>query len=329
MGILYTNVERLLGACDTWNLSISLTKSFWGCLKVDHLGHRVSMDGLEAQPKNLESLINIPFPSTLRAMQSVLGSLKYYRRFIEDFAVYAAVLYELKESGIFEIGRSQLAAGDECSNEGRWTEAKVAFTMLKAKIATAPMLKHFDPDRPPVIVVYASKWAVSAALIQEYDGVYHPVTFTNRTLKPNELNYGTVEKEVLALLRVLNVCYATLASREITVLTRHSTGAKKGEEEILGMLAASITPRGEVEEMLIAISPRKDCRLKISTPPPTVEADEELLVASSNGSARIKKKGGSYSAVIWRLPEWTIVAAESRYALDITVNEAEYHGLLL
>uniref|UniRef100_A0AAV1VFN9 Reverse transcriptase n=1 Tax=Peronospora matthiolae TaxID=2874970 RepID=A0AAV1VFN9_9STRA len=209
-GSLYTKVERLLEACDKWNLSISLTKSFWGCRKVDYLGPRVSMDGLEAQPKNLESLVNIPFPSTLRAMQSFLGSLNYYRRFIEDFAVYAAVLYELRESDFFEIGRSQLAAGDECSNEGRWTEAKVAFTMLKAKIATAPMLKHFDPDRSPVIVVYASKWAVSAALIQEYDGVYHPVTFTSRTLKPNELNYGTVEKEVLALLRVLDVCYTTL-----------------------------------------------------------------------------------------------------------------------
>uniref|UniRef100_A0AAV1UR94 Reverse transcriptase n=1 Tax=Peronospora matthiolae TaxID=2874970 RepID=A0AAV1UR94_9STRA len=217
------------------------------------------------------------------------------------------------------------------------------------------MLKLFDPDRSPVIVVYASKWAVSAALIQEYDGVYHPVTFTSRTLKPNELNYGMVEKEVLALLRVLDVCYTTLASREITVLTRHSTLAwlmqsrglngrlgrwaallsnwtmevkecERGEEEILGMLAASITPRGEVEEMLIAISPRKDCRLKISMPPPTVETDEELLVASFDGSARIKKKGGSFSAVIWKLPEWTIVAAESRYVHDLTVNEAEFQS---
>uniref|UniRef100_A0AAV1TGP4 RNase H type-1 domain-containing protein n=1 Tax=Peronospora matthiolae TaxID=2874970 RepID=A0AAV1TGP4_9STRA len=87
---------------------------------------------------------------------------------------------------------------------------------------------------------------------------------------------------------------------------------ERGEEEILGMLAASITPRGEVEEMLIAISPRKDCRLKISMPPPTD-----------------KKKGGSFSAVIWKLPEWTIVAAESRYVHDLTVNEAEYNGLLL
>ena len=60
------------------------------------------MDGLEAQPKNLKSIINIPFPSTLRAMKSFLGSLNYYRRFIEDFAVYAAVLYDLGESDFFE-----------------------------------------------------------------------------------------------------------------------------------------------------------------------------------------------------------------------------------
>ena len=68
--------------------------------------------------------------------------------------------------------------------------------MLKDKIAKTPILKHFDPDRPPVIVVYASKWAVSAALLQQHDGVYWPATFTSRTLKPNKINYGMVEKEV-------------------------------------------------------------------------------------------------------------------------------------
>ena len=87
----------------------------------------------------------------------------------------------------------------------------IAFTMLKDKIAKTPILKHFDPDRIPVIVVYASKWAVSAALLQEHDGVYWPVTFSSRTLKPNEVNYGMVEKEVLALLRMLDVGYTMLA----------------------------------------------------------------------------------------------------------------------
>ena len=85
------------------------------------------------------------------------------------------------------------------------------------------MLRHIDPDRRPVIVVYASKWAVSAALLQEHDGVNWPVMFTSRTLKPNEFNYGAVENEVLALLRILDICYTLLVSRDIKVLTRYST----------------------------------------------------------------------------------------------------------
>ena len=250
---LYEKVERLLEVCDKWNLSISLTKSFWGCQKVDYLGHQVSLAGLEAHPKDLGSLVNIPFPRNLRSMQSFLGSLNYYSRFIEDFAIYASVLYELREADFFEISRSggvdhpvseikehrdpeatkdpdvfadhELNTGGDPDSEGRtrWEKAMIAFTMLKAKIAQTPILKHFDPDRTPVIVVYASKWAVSAALLQNYDGVYWPVTFTSRTLKSNEINYGMVEKEVLALLRILDVCYTILVGREIHVFTRYST----------------------------------------------------------------------------------------------------------
>ena len=91
------------------------------------------MDGLEAQPKSLKTLVNIPFPSTPRAMQSFLGSLNYYHHFIENVAVYAAVLYELRESNVFEISRSQLAAGYEWSKKNRLKEAKTALTMLKAR----------------------------------------------------------------------------------------------------------------------------------------------------------------------------------------------------
>ena len=37
--------------------------------------------------------------------------------------------------------------------------------MLKSKIALTPILERFDPDRTPVIVVYAIKWAVSVSLL--------------------------------------------------------------------------------------------------------------------------------------------------------------------
>ena len=105
--------------------------------------------------------------------------------------------------------------------------------------------------------------------------------------------------------------------------------SEKGEDEILGMLAASITPRDEVDEVLMAIAPRKQPRQTISMPPPTVGVNETLLVASFDGSARVKRKGGAYSGIIWKLSEWTIVAAASEHSPDLTVNEAEYRGLLL
>ncbi|GMF46595.1 unnamed protein product [Phytophthora fragariaefolia] len=121
-------------------------------------------EGLEAHPKDLEMLGNLPFPLTLRAMQSYLGSLNYYRRFIEDFAIYAAVLYELHEGDFQEIGRQEEnnssgrgTGGVVASTEqaDRWTLAKFAFTMLKAKLVSTPILKHFDPDRTLVIIHYA------------------------------------------------------------------------------------------------------------------------------------------------------------------------------
>ncbi|OWY91752.1 reverse transcriptase, partial [Phytophthora megakarya] len=94
---LCDRVEGLLEACDQWNLSISVVKSFWGMPKVEYLGHKVSYNGLEANPKDLSALTDLVFLGSLRAMQSFLGSLNYYSRFIEEYAIYASVLYELRE----------------------------------------------------------------------------------------------------------------------------------------------------------------------------------------------------------------------------------------
>ncbi|OWZ10119.1 reverse transcriptase [Phytophthora megakarya] len=236
----------------------------------------------------------------------------------------------------------------------RWIHAHRSVKVLKEKIATTPILCHFDTDRQAVVVVYASDWAISGAVMQEYDQIYYPVMFPSRTLKSDELNYGIVEKEVLALLRTLDLNYNTLVVRSIQVLTRHSTLAwlfrsnallgrlgqwaaffildprdRQGEDEIQGTLAASITPRSEVDKALISITPKKEPRRNIQAPIPTVRSDEDLYVTSFDGSARVKRDGGVYSAILWKLPEWTVVKARSGYTEGLPVNEAEYHGLFL
>ena len=83
--------------------------------------------------------------------------------------MYASILYELREVD-FHARRNQLKghnnATSQDDNEERWDRVQVAFSMLKNKIATAPIVRHFDPTREAVIIVHASEWAISASLVQ-------------------------------------------------------------------------------------------------------------------------------------------------------------------
>ena len=158
-------------------------------------------------------------------MKSFLGSMKYHSNCIEDYAIYASALYDLRQTEYFKI--SQMDAGDTANTKkivedsdptmfdvkerdpierNRQEKAAFAFTMLQVNIATTPILKQFVVDRIPVIVVYASKWGCGSITFEGYDGVFWPVDSVSRTLKSNEINYGMVEKEdVLFLLQFLDV----------------------------------------------------------------------------------------------------------------------------
>ncbi|OWZ08237.1 reverse transcriptase [Phytophthora megakarya] len=281
--------------------------------KIGYLGHRKTIEGLEANPKDLKSLTDLPFPGSLRSMQSFLGSLNYYSRFIEDYVIYASVLYELREVEFAELEkrpdlREIMDQNDPIARDHDPPELQLAeplderlirahktFIILKTKLAMTPIL------------------ATS--------------TKRERRLKTNELNYNVTEKEVLVLQRILDLYYNLLVGREIRVLTRHSTLAwlfkstglqgrlrqwsallapwtleitkcTKGEDEILGAIAANITPRAKLDDALTNITPRKEPK-------------------------------GAFSAIVWSLPGWEVVKARSGYLESLTMNEAEYDSLLL
>ncbi|OWY94280.1 hypothetical protein PHMEG_00036033, partial [Phytophthora megakarya] len=58
-------------------------------------------------------------PTHEKGMQSFLGALNYYSRFIQDFAVFGAGLYQLKD--------------DDFENDSYLTMARRSFDMLKQK----------------------------------------------------------------------------------------------------------------------------------------------------------------------------------------------------
>ena len=67
---------------------------------------------------------------------------------------------------------------------------------------------------------------------------------------------------------------------------------EKEENEILGTLASSITSRKVVDEMLIAIAPKKQPKHTISMPPPTVEEGKVLRWSVSMDRPESNKKVG-------------------------------------
>ncbi|GMG14528.1 unnamed protein product [Phytophthora fragariaefolia] len=82
-------------------------------------------------------------------MQSFLGNLNYYSRFIEDFAIYASILYELRDIDFFDAsGRDNTRLeSDDQDQRDMWTQVTKAFVVLKDNIVNAPILTHFDPDK--------------------------------------------------------------------------------------------------------------------------------------------------------------------------------------
>ncbi|KAG3060829.1 hypothetical protein PI125_g24829 [Phytophthora idaei] len=201
-------LDRLLARFEECRISVSFTKSLFFKSKVDFLSYDVSRIGVRSDPKKMQAIAALPFPTSKKGMQSFLGALNYHGRFIQDFAVYGAALYQLKD-GDFDGG--DLSA------------AKAAFAMLQTKVAEAPILRHFDRSREVHTMLFANAWALSATLLQEHESTLHPVLFRGRVLKDAGMNYPTAEKEVLALLLMLKVCFTTLAGKRIKVYTRFST----------------------------------------------------------------------------------------------------------
>ncbi|KAE9316774.1 hypothetical protein PR003_g18641 [Phytophthora rubi] len=311
---LCEDLNALLFRLRYWDISVSLPKSEFGKLSIPYLSHEISAEGLRATPKIAKGVQDLPFPKTLKGVQSFLGSLNYYHKFIEDSPVVAAVLYELIDE--------QVRAGRDL------TKAKEAFEILKRKIVSTPLLKHPDRTRPFVIIPHANQWAACAVLGQEYDGVIHPVRFTGRVLNDAELRYHVAEKEVVAVMRVLDVFQTLVQNCLVKVYTRYSVlnwllKSKTADGR------AGITPREHLDEVAESLIPAKG---RVKAPPvismEMLEADFAGYVLSFDGAAKTSTRQGSCGCIIWELPGWNILAAHGFILEDVTITDAEYYGLL-
>ena len=78
--------------------------------------------------------------------------------------------------------------------------AKKAFESLKLAFTTAPVLQHFNPTLPSMLITNTSDYAFASILLQpDTKHLLHPVAYYSRKFSPAKINYEIHDKELLAV----------------------------------------------------------------------------------------------------------------------------------
>ena len=97
-----------------------------------------------------------------------------------------------------------------------------AFSVLKDKLVSAPIVVALDWDLPFELMCDASDYAIGAVLRQKRERMFQVIHYARRTLNDAQLNYATTEKELLAIVFTFDKFRPYLIGNKATVHTDHS-----------------------------------------------------------------------------------------------------------
>ena len=171
------------------------------------LGHLVSERGIEVDKAKIQVIEQLPPPVNIKGIRSFLGHAGFYRRFIKDFSQISRPLTSLLAKDVpFEFT-------DECLK---------AFNTLKKALISALIIQPPDWSLPFEIMCDASDYAIGAVLGQTKDKKHHAIAYTSKMLIGAQLNYATMEKELLAVVYAIDKFRSYLVGAKLIVYTDHA-----------------------------------------------------------------------------------------------------------
>ncbi|KAL0442222.1 UNVERIFIED_CONTAM: Gag-Pol polyprotein [Sesamum radiatum] len=171
------------------------------------LGHIISSRGIEVDKAELDLIVNLPYPTSVREIHSFLGHACFYRRFIKDFAEIAQPLSRLLQKD------ANFVFDGDCQE---------AFDELKRALTSAPIIQSPDWNTPFEIMWDASNYAVGVVLGQRIKKTHHMIYYASKTLDAAQCNYSTIEKELLATVLALDKFRSYLLGSKILVFSDHA-----------------------------------------------------------------------------------------------------------
>ena len=84
-----------------------------------------------------------------------------------------------------------------------------------------PILQLPDFSKTFILQTDASDKGIGGILMQEVDGIPHPVAYASRKLAPREQNYSVIEREALAIVWAINKFEVYLFGHPFVIQTDH------------------------------------------------------------------------------------------------------------
>jgi hypothetical protein len=98
---------------------------------------------------------------------------------------------------------------------------EAAFDEVKRILSSEPILKLPDLSKEFILQTDASNIGIGACLMQEYDGIRHPVRYASKKLLAREQNYSVGEREALAIVWAVSKFHQFLYGQHFILESDH------------------------------------------------------------------------------------------------------------
>ena len=178
---------QFLKIAEKHNLCFKQSKCNFNMEEIPILGVVVSKGQVQMEQDKIKVVKEWKVPTKIKEVESFLGFVNFYWRFIQNFSYIARLLNVLKEK----------------KKQKQKEEYQQAFDELMNKITSQLVLSLQKREEKFRVETNILGHAIGGVLSQEQEGKQRPIAFLSRTMQLAERNYEIYNKELLATVEAL------------------------------------------------------------------------------------------------------------------------------